>query len=282
MKYLMGLILSFALTAGAFAQDTRQESGNLDQCVQACLDKSESNQQNLNDQTESERFENGSIYYHEDPDLGVGETETDADARVEDTTDMTGTDTEIEIEGEADADVEAEESTDVTKEIREGAKDAADAVGEGAEKVGEETKELFTDETPDAETSDDIMVSAGSGLWKMENQCALHKQLNERSGVFKLKKDLGDAELKMERERDGEENLKYKSDTEIYSYEKNEKGEEKYYYSIRKDNERIEYLKDNDGETEVIYHGVFNSPEEAANIIDEGVSFEGFSSVCSE
>ena len=113
-----------------------------------------------------------------------------------------------------------------------------------------------------------------------EHQCALNDELKGREGAFKDKRSFNGGELAIERERDGDEKVKFDNGTEFYKFERNAKGKEKYTYGVTKDYEQMELRKNDDGTAEVIYRGVFPSVEEAENAIADGIVVDEMGKVC--
>lgn len=112
-------------------------------------------------------------------------------------------------------------------------------------------------------------------------ECALNDEFSERDGKFKEKKAYGNGNLEIEREKDGDQKVEFKSNTESYKYESGKNGwHEKYKYSARDDNSMIDVERKKNGEARVAFHGKYNSIEEAENAISQGLKVDNYGKTC--
>lgn len=114
MKYLLGLMVAFALSTASFAQDTKGEA--TEECEENEVMFGEPDQ----GFTKMERVgDTGSVYYSEDPSLNERMDNTSASAAPDDESNVEeefGTDTrDLEVESEIERDVEMESRASVKR-----------------------------------------------------------------------------------------------------------------------------------------------------------------------
>ena len=243
MKIFMKYLMGLILSFTLGAAAIAQDTKN-DNCDDATTSKESEVIYGDSEQdfTKMERVdENGSVYYYDNP--SVREESTEAKAP-QDTDMNTEADAEIELNQEGtETEIETEIETD----------------------------------NMDAE------ASAEGSVFTFGNKCSLNGLLDDNTeGKYKFKQELDNgAELKVERERDGDGQVKYESDNEYYTYDKDENGETQYSHGVAKENEAVEILRNKDGSVEVFYQGHFNNVDEA-RVLENGIKFEDVESVCNQ
>jgi hypothetical protein len=114
----------------------------------------------------------------------------------------------------------------------------------------------------------------------LDRRCEFQKMLSDRQGAFKVERDNDTEDYKIQREKDGDENIKYFTDDEYYYYKKDNDGESAYSYGKRTGNGRVEVMKNKDGSGSVIYEEYFDNIEDSG-VLENGFNFEGSEPSCS-
>jgi hypothetical protein len=286
MKYLMGLIITFALGASAVAQDNRMNNSKNNKSIQKNTQKSSKQikssgkyrEENEVVPTESQdqgnemskggmrmermgenadsliRFENGSAEYTISPQFSSKQRSKATSLNV-------GENWKERLLAFAD--------TSKKKSYR-------DSYDHSSAKA-DTSKGGYS--TPSSKQSS-MGQQGSSDRFDLRKQCALQSELLSKQGAFKEKKRYRDGNLLVEREKDGDEKIKFSSPTEFYKFEKNANENETYTYGAINNNESMELRKHEDGTAEIIYHAVLPSIQDAEQVLTEGFQLHNFGSVC--
>lgn len=264
MKYLMGLMITFAIGVSSFAQDN---TAKRNEPVKSKCNKSSS--MNKGDQSKNMGNQSGAT-----GDLKTKEVEPG----IYKTCGYSNGSVEYAVDPEVSASNKASENENSA--ARSGREESSDASA-SMQQSNNGQRQIQPSETEQRYSTSDV-ASAGSSLPDLGVTCAVNQELNSRTGSFKDKKNLGEGELSMKREKDGKEKATYKSDNEFYTYEKGSNGKEEFVHYLQQGNEVVELRKNKNGTADIIYQGHFNSLDEANQALSEGLMFTDVASACNQ
>jgi len=288
MKYLMGLIITFALGASAIAQDNRMENSKNRKSIQKNTQKSTKQSK----ASGKYREENEVV-----PAEGYGSESGMSQGRMRRESMGENADSLIRFDnGSAEYTISPQFSSKPASKatslnIGENWKEKLLAFADTSKSKKKSYKDSFDESSAKADTSNSgytapssrqssMGQSGSAGRFDLRKQCALQSELLSKQGAFKEKKRYRDGNLLVEREKDGDEKIKFSSPSQFYKYEKNANENDTYSVGAINNNESMELRKHEDGTAEIIYHAVLPSIQDAEQVLTEGIQLQNFGSVC--